>query len=158
MATKATLADLISSPTLEELAGDRSFERGLAYFRNGAVERLVSQGDRISARVVGTDVYTIKLWPDGRRLGWNCTCPVGQDGEFCKTSLPRGSPGWLRVREPKNRRRLKSTPSARSWKRATRRFWWTCSPNGPVRTRSRPHDFSSPHSARTFPTPASSRK
>jgi len=30
------LADLITESALEELAGDRYFERGLAYFRHGA--------------------------------------------------------------------------------------------------------------------------
>src|SRR5688572_1368703 len=91
---KATLADLISKPVLEELADDRSFERGLAYFRNGAVERLVSHRDRISARVVGTDVYVVKLRPDRGDLGWSCTCPVGQDGAFCKHLVATGL-AWL---------------------------------------------------------------
>lgn len=94
MAARAALADLISRRALEDLADERSFERGLAYFRNGAVERLVRHKDRITARVVGTDVYTIRLWPDGDDLGWDCTCPVGQDGEFCKHLVATGL-AWL---------------------------------------------------------------
>ena len=94
MTAKATLADLLSRPTLKELAGERSFERGLAYFRNGAVERLVSHGNRITARVVGSDNYTVKLWPDGNDFGWDCTCPMGQDGEFCKHLVATGL-AWL---------------------------------------------------------------
>lgn len=94
MAARAALADLISRRALEDLADERSFERGLAYFRNGAVERLVRHKDRITARVVGTDVYTIRLWPDGADLGWDCTCPVGQDGEFCKHLVATGL-AWL---------------------------------------------------------------
>ena len=94
MKAKATLADLISRPVLKELAGDRSFERGVAYFRNGAVERLVSHKDRITARVVGTEVYTVKLWPDEHDLGWDCTCPIGLDGEFCKHVVATGL-AWL---------------------------------------------------------------
>ncbi|MGH8679788.1 MAG: SWIM zinc finger family protein [Burkholderiales bacterium] len=89
-----TLADLISEPVLEDLAGDRSFARGVGYFRSGAVERLVSRNGRLSARVVGTDIYTAKLWPDGGRLDWDCTCPMGEDGEFCKHLVATGL-AWL---------------------------------------------------------------
>ena len=95
---KVTLPDLISRPVIEKLAGERSFERGLAYFRGGAVERLASHRDRISARVVGTDVYVVKLWPDRGDLDWSCTCPVGQDGEFCKHLVATGL-AWLSGRE-----------------------------------------------------------
>jgi len=89
-----TLADLITEPALEELAGDRSFARGVGYFRSGAVERLVSHNGRISARVVGTNIYTAKLWPEGGRLDWDCTCPMGEDGEFCKHLVATGL-AWL---------------------------------------------------------------
>lgn len=88
------LANLITESALEELAGDRSFERGLAYFRSGAVERLISHKNRINARVAGTEVYAVKLWPEGRRLGWDCSCPMGQDGEFCKHLVATGL-AWL---------------------------------------------------------------
>ncbi len=91
---KTTLADLITEPALEEVAGDRSFARGVEYFRSGAVERLVFRDGRISARVVGTDVYSVKLWPEGRRLEWDCTCPMGADGEFCKHLVATGL-AWL---------------------------------------------------------------
>jgi len=96
MTARAKLADLISRPALEELAGDRSFERGLAYFRDGAVERLVCHDNRVTARVVGTDKYTVKLWPDGRRLDRSCTCPMGQDGGFCKHLVATGL-AWLAI-------------------------------------------------------------
>lgn len=94
MTARAKLADLISEPALEELAGDRSFERGLAYFRHGAVERLVCHDNRVTARVVGTENYTVKLWPNGRRLDWSCTCPLGQDGQLCKHLVATGL-AWL---------------------------------------------------------------
>jgi uncharacterized Zn finger protein len=89
-----SLARLITESSLRQLADERSFERGVTYVGNGAVERLVCRKDRISARVVGTDVYTVKLWPEGRRLGWSCTCPVGEDGEFCKHLVATGLT-WL---------------------------------------------------------------
>jgi len=92
--SSVAFARLISESSLKKLAGERYFVRGLAYFREGAVERLVSNGGRVTARVAGTDVYTVKLWRDGRNLDWSCTCPLGQDGEFCKHLVATGL-AWL---------------------------------------------------------------
>jgi uncharacterized Zn finger protein len=91
---KSKLAGLINEPALEELAGDRSFARGVGYFRSGAVERLVTRNGRISARVAGTDLYTVKLWQESQRLDWSCTCPMGEQGEFCKHAVATGL-AWL---------------------------------------------------------------
>lgn len=41
MPAKTTLADLVSESSLEALAGERYFERGLAYFRDGTVDLLM---------------------------------------------------------------------------------------------------------------------
>ena len=90
----ASLARVVTESNLQRFADERSFDRGEAYFRSGAVERLISRKDRISARVVGTDVYAVKLWPEGRGLGWTCTCPIGQDGEFCKHVVATGL-AWI---------------------------------------------------------------
>jgi uncharacterized Zn finger protein len=88
------LADLITESALEELAGDRYFERGLAYFRHGAVSRLRAGEKEISARVRGTRLYAVRLRLDGRELDWDCTCPLGRDGEFCKHLVATGL-AWL---------------------------------------------------------------
>lgn len=88
------LADLITESILEELAGDRYFERGLAYFRHSAVSRLRAGAKEISARVRGSRPYAVRLWLDGRELRWDCTCPLGRDGEFCKHLVATGL-AWL---------------------------------------------------------------
>ena len=89
-----TLADRLTKSALEELAGDRYFERGLAYFRHGAVSRLRAGEKEISARVRGSRPYAVRLWLDGRELDWDCTCPLGRDGEFCKHLVATGL-AWL---------------------------------------------------------------
>lgn len=89
-----TLADLVTESALEELAGDRYFERGLVYFRHSAVSRLRAGEKEISARVRGTRPYAVRLWLDGRELRWDCTCPLGRDGEFCKHLVATGL-AWL---------------------------------------------------------------
>ncbi len=94
MAAKTTLASLISRTGLKRLAGKRYFERGLAYFHAGTVAHLGSGEDGISARVVGTQPYAVRLWSKGRQLRWGCTCPLGIDGEFCKHLVATGL-AWL---------------------------------------------------------------
>ncbi len=89
-----SLARLISEPALRALAGEQSFARGTAYFDSGAVISLVDAGARIAACVVGTDQYTVTLRAQDETLLWDCTCPVGEDGEFCKHAVAT-SLGWL---------------------------------------------------------------
>ncbi|OGA04383.1 MAG: hypothetical protein A2W68_19270 [Betaproteobacteria bacterium RIFCSPLOWO2_02_64_14] len=89
-----TLADRLTESALEELAGDRYFERGLEYFRHGAVSRLRAGEKEISARVRGSRPYAVRLWLDGRELDWDCTCPLGRDGECCKHLAATGL-AWL---------------------------------------------------------------
>ncbi|MBT2457595.1 hypothetical protein J7E98_23295 [Streptomyces sp. ISL-86] len=77
---------------LRELAGDRSYERGLGYL--DAVSRLEIEDGTISAAVEGTDRYEVELTDDeagdGPGLtGW-CNCPYGLDGNFCKHCVAVG--------------------------------------------------------------------
>lgn len=87
-------ARLITEASLEKLAGERSFARGAAYFKGGSVLDLVQTRDAIKARVLGSNEYRVVLRPDGRRLGWSCTCPLGDEGAFCKHAVAAGL-AWL---------------------------------------------------------------
>jgi uncharacterized Zn finger protein len=70
--------------TLQRMAGARSFERGEEYFVNGQVEAMTEDKGTIAAKVRGTYPYRVKLRIEKECLEHSCTCPVGQDGEFCK--------------------------------------------------------------------------
>jgi uncharacterized Zn finger protein len=85
---------LITSTQLHDLAGDRSYERGSNYFRQGRVQSLVESEDEIRAEVVGTEPYEVALWIEDRQLGYECDCPVGLDGIFCKHCVAVGL-AWL---------------------------------------------------------------
>jgi uncharacterized Zn finger protein len=87
-------ARLITQASLAKLAGERSFARGLAYFESGAVLDLVQTRDAVKARVVGSDEYRVVLRPGGGRLEWSCTCPLGEEGAFCKHAVAAGL-AWL---------------------------------------------------------------
>lgn len=87
-------AKLVTEAALEKLAGKRSYARGIAYFRQGAVHDLMRAGDMLKARVMGSDEYHIALGAAGRKLEWSCTCPLGEGGEFCKHVVAAGL-AWI---------------------------------------------------------------
>lgn len=94
MPAKTTLADLVSESSLETLAGERYFERGLAYFRDGTVDLLHADEREIAGNVLGTESYGVRLWLKRGLLNWACTCPLGEQGEFCKHLVATGLT-WL---------------------------------------------------------------
>lgn len=94
MPAKTTLADLVSESSLETFAGERYFERGLAYFRDGAVDLLHADEREIAGNVLGTESYGVRLWLKRGLLNWACTCPLGEQGEFCKHLVATGLT-WL---------------------------------------------------------------
>lgn len=65
-------------------AGDRYFQRGVYYFEEGRVHALAQYGDRITAKVYGTQTYKVDLWLEDDDLVSNCTCPLGDEGLFCQ--------------------------------------------------------------------------
>ena len=85
---------LITEASLAKLAGERSFARGAGYFASGAVVDLVQTRDAIKARVLGSDEYRVELRPVRGVLAASCTCPVGEEGEFCKHAVAAGL-AWL---------------------------------------------------------------
>lgn len=84
------LARLLAEDALRRLAGDRSFERGVDYFAAGRIARLTSGDERVEAAVQGTHRYRVELWSADGELASSCTCPIGQDGAFCKHCVAVG--------------------------------------------------------------------
>lgn len=82
------LQDVLTLQTVRELAGEKTFARGKAYFHDGAVGLLHLRSDVLHADVDGTYRYHVTLSesPDGG-LDHDCDCPVGQDGDFCKHAV-----------------------------------------------------------------------
>lgn len=70
--------------TLQRLAGERYFTRGEAYFREGRVRGLAEYKGQVTAKVRGTEDYRVKLWVGGDDINYSCSCPLGDDQEFCK--------------------------------------------------------------------------
>lgn len=92
------LAELITAENLGRLAGERAYARGKAYFEAGAVVDLIDKRTAVLARVEGTAPYRVSLSVEKNMLRYNCTCPVGADGAFCKHAVATGL-AWLAARE-----------------------------------------------------------
>src|SRR5215469_1115047 len=61
-----------------------SLERGEDYASAGAV-RITDQGpERVAARVQGTRRYDVVLTEEDGELLHECSCPMGEQGNFCK--------------------------------------------------------------------------
>ena len=76
--------EVFTVPTVKELAGSRSYLRGLSYHSEGRVEPAGGSGPGLQATVRGTMPYAVRLWVDEGKPGWSCTCPAAEDGSFCK--------------------------------------------------------------------------
>lgn len=84
------LSDMVTPKQLRRLAGERSFARGEAYFAAGAVRSLRVHEGGVNALVQGTRRYRVHLWAEDGELGYNCTCPIGHEGDFCKHCVAVG--------------------------------------------------------------------
>lgn len=93
-----TLARILTRGRLIELAGERYFERGEEYHLNGLACIFAEHDGVITARVIGTYEYRVKLQAAGDELRYSCTCPLGVDGIFCKHCVAAGL-AWIEGRK-----------------------------------------------------------
>lgn len=70
--------------TLKNLAGDRVFARGEAYFHDGMVDVLDVEPSRVLARVAGTEDYRTVVTGRATAIGGECSCPAFERDGFCK--------------------------------------------------------------------------
>ena len=75
---------------LRGLADPRSWARGEAYFDEGRVRSLVVDGNVIVASVEGQELYRVRLTVLEDRIQADCSCPMGDDGVFCKHCVAVG--------------------------------------------------------------------
>jgi uncharacterized Zn finger protein len=90
MSAAKTLVQILNRDVLRMLADGRSFERGENYWLDGWVRSITWDGGRVIAKVIGTDDYRVELWVEDDELEYSCTCPVNDDGSFCKHCVAVG--------------------------------------------------------------------
>jgi hypothetical protein len=88
MPRPSSLATVITLAEVQSLADLKTFTRGKAYFHDGAVSRLDERDGVLRANVNGTHRYSVELGVgDDGELTYECDCPVGEDGIFCKHAV-----------------------------------------------------------------------
>lgn len=75
---------------LRQLADPRSYARGEEYLADGRVQALSEHAGKIVATVHGSEPYSVELWQKGEELAYDCSCPRGEDGDFCKHCVAVG--------------------------------------------------------------------
>lgn len=85
---------LVDHDQLRLLAGEAAFARGQAYFSGDHVRSVRSDGEVIVATVTGNLDYRVKLWSEAGDLAYSCSCPIGEQGGFCKHCVAAGL-AWL---------------------------------------------------------------
>jgi uncharacterized Zn finger protein len=87
---KATGAARFDPDTLRQFAGDKVFSRGKAYFRDGQVQILLLEKNRVLAQVSGSEDYRTELNGRGETLEGHCSCRAFEDWGFCKHMVAVG--------------------------------------------------------------------
>ncbi len=88
------LREVLDRRLLRRLAEGHSFERGERYLASGQVLSLVEYRGTLAAKVLGTHLYCVKLSMEQGSLEYQCSCPIGGDGAFCKHCVAVGL-AWL---------------------------------------------------------------
>lgn len=87
--------EMFTAAALLEWAGEKTFQRGETYFREGRVRSFQRQGAQVSARVAGKRPYKVKLWArPGGSLEYACECATGREGRLCVHCVAVGL-AWL---------------------------------------------------------------
>ena len=108
--SKNLLSRTLDLATLRRMAGGRSYARGEEYFATGQVRSLTEYAGTITAKVRGTQEYRVKLMVKSRDIDYSCTCPVGEDGEFCKHCVAVGL-AWLNEARPQTGKPTREKPA-----------------------------------------------
>jgi len=80
----------ITAAAIRRAADDRSYKRGKGYFENAMVYSLLLDGGEIIAKVHGTRNYRVRLRTEEGEVVGDCSCPMGDDGVFCKHMVAVG--------------------------------------------------------------------
>ena len=85
MSRQPPLRKLLTAEAIAKRIDEKTMARGSEYFERGAVKLVDVLPSEVVAEVLGTDSFDVRIYVgDKGRLGYECNCPVGHDGVFCK--------------------------------------------------------------------------
>lgn len=79
-----SLKALLTAARIRSLASPVTIKRGQDYYARGHVQSLNATLSGIRAYILGQRVYAVELTAIGKDLDYHCTCPMGEQGDFCK--------------------------------------------------------------------------
>lgn len=96
------LRDLLSENSVRSMTDSGSWSRGQQYAKDGMISELEEFDNRITATVHGQWEYDVELWvTDKNEIGYECSCPMGDKGVFCKHCVATALI-WMRQVESEN--------------------------------------------------------
>ena len=85
MSRSTSLRKFLTAEVIAKLVDEKTLARGADYFERGAVTLVDVLPSEVVAEVLGTDSYDVRIFVgDKSRLDYECNCPVGHEGVFCK--------------------------------------------------------------------------
>src|ERR1700686_2018282 len=93
---------------IRALAGEVWFARGEAYFQQGRVGELNELNGKLSTIVTGTQNYRVRLQVKENDLSYSCTCPLGDDEQFCKHCVAAAL-AWLAIAKDEGSQRTRES-------------------------------------------------
>ena len=89
--TSNLIAHVLHRETIEALVGARTFERGDRCFRAKRVLQVAVDAGQLRGKVrpseSGRADYDVHVWTKEDGIAYRCTCPVGEEGRFCKHAV-----------------------------------------------------------------------
>jgi len=89
--TTNLIAHVLHRETIEALVGARTFERGDRCFRARRVLSVAVDAGQLRGKVRpsenGRADYEVRVWTKEDGIAYRCTCPVGEEGRFCKHAV-----------------------------------------------------------------------
>ena len=89
--TTNLIAHVLHRETIEALVGARTFERGDRCFRAKRVLSVAVDAGQLRGKVrpseSGRADYEVRVWTKEDGIAYRCSCPVGEEGRFCKHAV-----------------------------------------------------------------------
>lgn len=85
------IANILHRDTIAVIVGAKVFERGEECFASGRVVHVdAGRGElrgAVRPKELGRAVYSVRIWVREEGLAYECTCPMGQQQQFCKHTV-----------------------------------------------------------------------
>jgi uncharacterized Zn finger protein len=87
-AVRGGIASILHRETLAVIVGSKVFQRGERCFADGRVVEVTAHGGELRGTLrpseAGRRPYTTRIWSHEDGLAYQCSCPLGEQREFCK--------------------------------------------------------------------------